>query len=79
VLDGAAAIGPGAEFFGDPCRQTGRRIGQRKGERLRLGALDPLVAGLLAQPLLEVDEVSLFLLGWIGKNRRDRGSPPSSG
>src|SRR3712207_8483160 len=48
-------------FRSDPGRQPGRRVGQAVRQGLGPGALDPLVAGLLAQPLVEVGEVPLLL------------------
>ena len=57
ALHVAAAIGPGAELLDDPRGEPGRRIGEAEGERLRPRALDPLVAGLLLEPVLELAEV----------------------
>jgi hypothetical protein len=45
-----------------------RRVAQPEGERLGLGALDPLVARLLAQPPAEIVEVLLLL----GRRLRQR-------
>ena len=46
-FDIVATIAPGPEFLDDPGGQTGRRIRQPIGQRLRLGALDRLVAALM--------------------------------
>ena len=63
VLDLAAAVAPGPELLDDPGGQPGRRIGEPVGERLRLGALDPLVAGLFLQPVRELRQVARLSSG----------------
>src|SRR5262245_19759919 len=61
ALDIAAAIRPGAELLDDPRGEAGRRVGQRKGERLRPRPLDPLISGFLLEPRREFAKVSFFL------------------
>ena len=61
-VDVAVVVRPGAELLADPRREPGGRIGEPVGERLRLRALDPLVAGLLALPVLELVQVALLIL-----------------
>ena len=46
AFDVAAAIAPGAEFLGDPGRESGGRIGQPDGERLRFGRLERRIGAL---------------------------------
>jgi hypothetical protein len=41
----AVAVGPGAEFLRDPGGEAGGGVGKAVSQGLRLGALDPLVAG----------------------------------
>src|SRR5579864_3861295 len=65
-----AAIAPGAEFFENPRRETHGRVGQTVSERLRFGALDSGVAGLLAQPVVEFAAIGGIV------NRRIRGFAP---
>src|SRR5579864_5756798 len=60
ALDVAAAIAPGAELLDDPSGKTGRRIVEAVGERLRLGALNPLVAGFIAPEALQVGQKYLL-------------------
>src|SRR5439155_16882031 len=56
-----AAIAPGAELLRDPRGEPGGRIGEPIGERLRLRALDRLVAGLLLQPVFNLTQIRRFL------------------
>ena len=46
ALDVAVAVAPGAELLDDPGREPRRRVVEPVGQRLRLRALDALVAGL---------------------------------
>src|SRR5277367_3919793 len=56
LLDVAVTIAPGAELLDDPREQPGRGIVESVGERLRLGALNPLVAGLGGAKFFQVAE-----------------------
>ena len=56
-LDVSVAIAPRAELLDDPRGEPHRRVGQPVRQRLRLRALDRLVAGLLAQPVIQLLEV----------------------
>ena len=49
-------------------RPAGESV-KREGQRLRTGALDPLITGLLARPVRQFAEIALLLLGRIGKGR----------
>src|SRR5438128_4950695 len=59
ALDVPVAISPGVKFLRNPGRQPGRRIIQATGQRLRLGALDPLVASLFSPESLNLLEKRL--------------------
>src|SRR5882757_7228871 len=65
AFDIAAAIGPGAELLHDPCRKTGRRIGQTKAQGLRAGALNRRVGGVLFEPMVDLVDKDLLLGSWI--------------
>src|SRR5690606_19840989 len=47
ALDVAVAVAPGAELLDDPRGEPGGRVVEAVAERLRLGALDLLIAGLV--------------------------------
>ena len=58
------------EFFQYPRRHADRRIGQRVGERLRLGALDHLVGGLaFATLFIGLQPCQLFGIGRVAAGR----------
>src|SRR5262249_12460220 len=61
-LDVAVAIRPGAEFLDDPGGEAGGRVVEGEAQRLRLRALNPLIAGLFVEPALELVKEG-FLLG----------------
>src|SRR5215831_6458439 len=63
-LDFSAAVAPAPELLDDPGRQADGRVGESVGERLRFGSLNPLVAGLLRHPVLQVIEVLSLLVCW---------------
>src|SRR5207245_10937995 len=66
VFDIATAIRPGAELLDDPRGEPGRRVGERKGKRLRLCPLYPLVTGLVSEPCRTLVEIRLLLGRGIG-------------
>ena len=53
-LDVAAAVAPRPELLGDPAGQPDGGVGQGVGQRLRTGPLDPLVAGPLLEPAVDL-------------------------
>src|SRR5262249_57525309 len=53
-LDVAVAIRPGAEFLDDPGGEAGGRVVEGEAQRVRLRALNPLIAGLFVEPALEL-------------------------
>ena len=59
----AAAIAPRTQLLGNPSGETDRRIGQSEGQRLRLGALDTLIARFIDGPLLGPGDIVAFLVG----------------
>ena len=61
VLRVAVAVAPGAELLDDPGRQPDRRVVQREADRLRLRALNLLIARLLG--LERLAHLQPFLLG----------------
>src|SRR5262249_6516325 len=65
ALDIAAAVGPSAEFLDDPRREPRRRIAEAEAQGLRARALNPLIAGLLIQPMGELIEKDALLGGRI--------------
>src|SRR5581483_8308034 len=62
ALDVAVAVAPGAELLDDPRRQAGGRVVEPVAERLRLRALDALVARLLLEELPRAHQVDDLLL-----------------
>src|ERR1700730_3470924 len=66
-FDIAAAIRPGAELLDDPRGQARGRVAERKGERLRLGALNPLVAGFVSEPYRAVVDIGLLVGSGVGQ------------
>src|SRR5262249_33820776 len=54
------AIAPGAELLDDPRGGPGRRIIETVCERLRLGPLNPLIAGLAGSEFLHLREERLL-------------------
>src|SRR5208283_4046298 len=69
LLDVSATIAPGAALLDDPRRESGRRVVERMRDRLRLGALEPHVAGFVIDKVAVVLEPALFarpevLGGW---------------
>jgi hypothetical protein len=69
-LNISPAVAPGTKLFNDPGRQADRRIGQPIGQRLRPGALDPLVAGFFVQPLAQVFEISTLPVKHVRRSSR---------
>src|SRR5438270_13922759 len=61
------AIAPGAELLDDPCGESGGGIIEAVGERLRLGALNPLIAAFGGAELLEIAEEHFFLGRKLGR------------
>src|SRR5262249_19195149 len=69
-LDLATAIRPSTELLDDPGGESCGRVGKRKGERLRLCPLYPLVAGLFSEPSRAGFEIGLFFGGGVANRPR---------
>src|ERR1700683_1614281 len=74
LFDLAMTIAPGAKLLDDPRAQSRRRIIESVCERLRLGSLDPLIAGFRVTEFFDVAEKNFFLRRQVG-SRASLGGP----
>src|SRR6267143_1606320 len=77
-IDIAVTSAPRTKLLDNPGGETDRRVGERIGERLRLGAHDPGIAALLLEPTIKLPVEALFVRGGLAsghalaRNREQR-------